>query len=201
MEGRRCDQCKENKYDRQRGCVDCPACYNLVQDAVASHRENLRKLEDVLKNINNNPTVIIDDDFEQKLKEVQSRVDELEQNAKFATGGMCKISLYLTNISCLILSKPCFGLLPDFEGLHFFFKYFHVLGVFGVFLSLVLLNLLFLFYSVHNCPLRYGFPAASRRSVQTQPDAASRRGVWTLRLPCFPCSVRRRRFYYYIPLV
>ncbi|CAI6348984.1 unnamed protein product [Macrosiphum euphorbiae] len=87
VEGRRCDQCKENKYDRQRGCVNCPACYNLVRDAVAAHRENLRKLEDVLKNINNNPTVVIDDDFEQKLKEVQSQVDELEQNAKFATGG------------------------------------------------------------------------------------------------------------------
>jgi len=95
VEGRRCDQCKENKYDRQRGCVNCPACYNLVQDAVAAHRENLRKLEDVLKNINNNPTVVIDDDFEQKLKEVQSQVDELEQNAKFATGGMCKTCLLL----------------------------------------------------------------------------------------------------------
>jgi len=94
VEGRRCDQCKENKYDRQRGCVDCPACYNLVQDAVATHRENLRKLEDVLKNINDNPTVVIDDDFEQKLKEVQSQVDDLEQNAKFATGGMCKTCFY-----------------------------------------------------------------------------------------------------------
>lgn len=91
MEGRRCDQCKENKYDRQRGCVNCPACYNLVQDAVASHRENLRNLQEVLKNINNNPTVIVDKDFEQKLKEVQTQVDELEQNAKFATGGTCKI--------------------------------------------------------------------------------------------------------------
>lgn len=95
VEGRRCDQCKENKYDRQRGCVDCPACYNLVQDAVATHRENLRKLEDVLKNINNNPTVVVDDDFEQKLKEVQSQIDELEQNAKFATGGMCQTCLLL----------------------------------------------------------------------------------------------------------
>ncbi|XP_025424275.1 laminin subunit gamma-1 isoform X2 [Sipha flava] len=87
VEGRRCDQCKENKYDRQRGCVDCPACYNLVQDAVGAHRENLRKLEKVLKDINNNPTVINDADFEQKLAEVQLYVNQLEKNAKLATGG------------------------------------------------------------------------------------------------------------------
>ncbi|VVC25129.1 Hypothetical protein CINCED_3A009745 [Cinara cedri] len=86
VEGRRCDQCKENKYDRQRGCIDCPACYNLVQDAVTTHRENLRKLEKVLKDINNNPTVINDEDFEQKLKEVQVSVNELENNAKLTTG-------------------------------------------------------------------------------------------------------------------
>jgi len=67
--------------------VDCPACYNLVQDAVATHRENLRKLENVLKDINNNPTVINDEEFEQKLKEVQSYVNELETNTKLAAGG------------------------------------------------------------------------------------------------------------------
>jgi len=67
--------------------VDCPACYNLVQDAVATHRENLRKLENVLKDINNNPTVINDEQFERKLKEVQSFVNELETTAKLATGG------------------------------------------------------------------------------------------------------------------
>lgn len=90
VEGRSCDRCKENKYDRQRGCVDCPACYNLVQDAVGTHRENLRKLENVLKDINNSPTVINDEEFEQKLKEVQSYVNELENNVKLATGGECK---------------------------------------------------------------------------------------------------------------
>lgn len=99
VEGRRCDRCKENKFDRQRGCVDCPACYNLVQDAVGTHRENLRKLETVLKDINNSPTVINDEEFEQKLKEVQSYVNELEKNAKLSTGGeyttcsYCKISI------------------------------------------------------------------------------------------------------------
>ncbi|XP_050538498.1 laminin subunit gamma-1, partial [Daktulosphaira vitifoliae] len=87
VEGRRCDQCKENKHDRQRGCLDCPACYNLVQDAVALHRENLKKLEKVLKDINNSPTVINDAEFEQKLHEVQALVNDLEKNAKFSAGG------------------------------------------------------------------------------------------------------------------
>lgn len=87
VEGRRCDKCKENKYDRQRGCVDCPACYNLVQDAVGDHRENLRKLEKVLKDIKSNPTVVNDEEFDKKLKEVQVAVNELETNAKDATGG------------------------------------------------------------------------------------------------------------------
>lgn len=67
--------------------MDCPACYNLVQDAVATHRENLKNLEKVLKDINEHPTVINDEDFEFKLKEVQSYVNELEKNAKLATGG------------------------------------------------------------------------------------------------------------------
>lgn len=69
--------------------MDCPACYNLVQEAVVSHRENLKKLENVLKDINNNPTVINDEEFEQQLKEVQLRVNELERNAKQNTGGKC----------------------------------------------------------------------------------------------------------------
>lgn len=87
VEGRRCDKCKENKYDRQIGCVNCPACYNLVQDAVGEHRKNLRYLENVLKNIENNPTVVNDEEFDKKLKEVQAAVNELETNAKGATGG------------------------------------------------------------------------------------------------------------------
>lgn len=97
VEGRRCDQCKENKYDRQRGCVDCPACYNLVQDAVSTHRDNLKKLENVLKDINNNPTVVIDQEFETKLKEVQAQVNELEKNAIAATSGNYKIFKQLMN--------------------------------------------------------------------------------------------------------
>ncbi|PSN35327.1 Laminin subunit gamma-1, partial [Blattella germanica] len=86
VEGRQCDRCKENKYDRQRGCIDCPACYNLVQSAVNAHRAKLEQLQSVLRDIANNPTVISDEDFEKKLKDVQAIVDRLWNEAKHGAG-------------------------------------------------------------------------------------------------------------------
>ncbi|CAB3367583.1 Hypothetical predicted protein [Cloeon dipterum] len=86
VEGLHCDQCKENKHDRQRGCVDCPDCYNLVQDAVNDHREKLQKLQELLHNITETPTVIDDVDFERKLKEVEDRVKQLWNDAKRGAG-------------------------------------------------------------------------------------------------------------------
>ncbi|XP_076248690.1 laminin subunit gamma-1 [Calliopsis andreniformis] len=86
VEGRRCDRCKENKHNRQNGCVDCPDCYNLVQDAVDGYRERLSDLESTLRKINNSPTVIKDSEFEQELKNVQSRVRNLLQIAKQGSG-------------------------------------------------------------------------------------------------------------------
>lgn len=47
VEGLRCDRCKENTYDREKGCIDCPDCYNLVQDAVNEHRTKLEALKRV----------------------------------------------------------------------------------------------------------------------------------------------------------
>ncbi|XP_039287282.1 laminin subunit gamma-1 [Nilaparvata lugens] len=87
VEDRRCDRCKENKFNRQLGCVDCPACYNLVQDAATSHRSNLRRLDGILADIAANPTVINDADFEAKLHEVMARVDRLWNEAKAANAG------------------------------------------------------------------------------------------------------------------
>lgn len=86
VEGRRCDRCKENKYDRQRGCVDCPACYNLVQSAANDHRAKLKELEKVLSNIASNPTVISDQVFEKKLKDVQGFVEQLWNDARHGAG-------------------------------------------------------------------------------------------------------------------
>ncbi|KAG8233283.1 hypothetical protein J437_LFUL013627 [Ladona fulva] len=86
VEGRRCDHCKENKQDRQRGCVDCPPCYNLVLDDANRHREKLKEFQKLLANIESNPTVIKDATFEERLVEVQDRVTQLWEDAKKGSG-------------------------------------------------------------------------------------------------------------------
>uniref|UniRef100_A0A1B6D2A0 Laminin subunit gamma-1 n=1 Tax=Clastoptera arizonana TaxID=38151 RepID=A0A1B6D2A0_9HEMI len=98
VEGRRCDRCKENKYDRQKGCVDCPACYNLIQDAVDKHRANLNELNKVLKNIADNPTVISDSEFEENLLKVTASVDQLWKEALAGAKGETDTSLTATLI-------------------------------------------------------------------------------------------------------
>lgn len=87
VEGRRCDRCKENKYDRHQGCLDCPDCYNLVQDAANEHRRKLNGLTEILQAIASNPTVIDDIEFESKLKSVQEKIDILAEDAKSGAGG------------------------------------------------------------------------------------------------------------------
>ncbi|GAB0100956.1 Laminin subunit gamma-1 [Sergentomyia squamirostris] len=87
VEGRRCDRCKENKYDRHQGCLNCPACYNLVQDATNKHREKLGELKKLLDEIASKPTVIDDDEFSYKLKHVQEKIDILAEDAKAGAGG------------------------------------------------------------------------------------------------------------------
>lgn len=87
VEGRKCDRCKENKYDRQRGCVNCPHCYNLVQKAAHEHVDKLKRLREILDEIERNPTVIDDKKFEDELKIVQSDVEALTELAKNILGG------------------------------------------------------------------------------------------------------------------
>lgn len=87
VEGLRCDRCKENKYDRQRGCVDCPHCYNLVQESVHFHNEKLAQLNKILDDIERNPTVIDDATFATQLKAIQEQIKELYDDAKNAAGG------------------------------------------------------------------------------------------------------------------
>lgn len=87
VEGRRCDRCKENKYDRHQGCLDCPDCYNLVQDAANDHRQKLRELNVVLQEIASKPTVVDDGEFNAKLKSVQEKIDILAEDAKSGAGG------------------------------------------------------------------------------------------------------------------
>lgn len=85
VEGRRCDRCKENKYDRHLGCIDCPDCYNLVQDAANDHRAKLKNLSSTLDEIARTP-VTNDGEFEAKLKTVQEKVDILLTDAKYGAG-------------------------------------------------------------------------------------------------------------------
>uniref|UniRef100_A0A6A7FTH6 Laminin subunit gamma-1-like isoform X1 n=3 Tax=Hirondellea gigas TaxID=1518452 RepID=A0A6A7FTH6_9CRUS len=84
VEGRQCNRCRENTYDKEAGCRDCPPCYTLVLDAVSIHRERLAELERLLADIVSNPTVLNDDDFERALTSVMARVEELWEDAKDA---------------------------------------------------------------------------------------------------------------------
>ncbi|KAK3862970.1 hypothetical protein Pcinc_031206 [Petrolisthes cinctipes] len=84
VDGRRCDRCQENTYDKQAGCVDCPACYNLVLDSVHAHRERLAELERILNDIESSPTVPNDRDFDETLTLVMEEVEQLWADAKQA---------------------------------------------------------------------------------------------------------------------
>ncbi|GAB6031450.1 Laminin B (Domain IV) [Chamberlinius hualienensis] len=86
VEGRRCDRCKENTYNKSAGCIDCPPCYDLVQDSADLMRQKLKDLEELLNLIEQSPGFENDADFEDKLREVQRRVDDLLRDAKNAQG-------------------------------------------------------------------------------------------------------------------
>lgn len=86
VEGRRCDRCKENKYDRQRGCIDCPDCYNLVQNAARAHNVKLSTLNEILDQIERNPTVITDENFPEELANLGGDIEEFYETVKNATG-------------------------------------------------------------------------------------------------------------------
>ncbi|KAI0241520.1 Laminin subunit gamma-1 [Lamellibrachia satsuma] len=84
--GRRCDRCEENKYNISAGCIDCPICYNLVQDRVNIHRGKLHDLRELIHQINDNPKVVDDSDFRAKLDSTAATVDDLLEEAR-KTGG------------------------------------------------------------------------------------------------------------------
>lgn len=67
--------------------MNCPACYNLVQDDANKHLVKLQEFEKKLNEINTSAVVISDEEFEDKLKEVQFAVKDLLNQARVATGG------------------------------------------------------------------------------------------------------------------
>lgn len=86
VEGRRCERCRENKHDKKAGCIDCPVCYNLVQDAADDLRKKLADLEDLLMEIEKNPSTVSDPNFDKQLEEVMYRVEQLLREANAAQG-------------------------------------------------------------------------------------------------------------------
>jgi laminin gamma 1 len=86
VEGRRCERCRENKYNKEAGCLDCPPCYTLVQEAVNDHRTKLQELTQLLDEIERNPQVVEDMNFERQLQEVGGKVSRLLEDARRAQG-------------------------------------------------------------------------------------------------------------------
>ncbi|KAB7502509.1 Laminin subunit gamma-1 [Armadillidium nasatum] len=115
VEGRRCDRCRENTYDKQAGCRDCPACYTLVLDAVSVHRERLAELERLLSDIISNPTVLNDIAFEDALNSVMADVDQLWNDAQAAatSGGEATVEQHLKDLQDRISKVR--GLLQDIK--------------------------------------------------------------------------------------
>ncbi|KAG7171849.1 Laminin subunit gamma-1-like 1 [Homarus americanus] len=100
VDGRRCDRCRENTFDKQAGCIDCPPCYSLVLDSVSIHRERLAELERLLADIVSNPTVLNDEDFEETLATVISQVEQLWDDAREAahSGGDKSVAQHIVEL-------------------------------------------------------------------------------------------------------
>lgn len=87
VEGVKCERCKENKYNRQHGCIDCPVCYNLIQESTRTHNNKLERLSRILDEIENQPVVISDEEFPNQLEEIKYQVTKLHGDVKTTIGG------------------------------------------------------------------------------------------------------------------
>lgn len=82
VEGRRCERCRENKFNREAGCIDCPPCYGLIQESVNTHRSKLNQLKGLLEEIENNRSEVEDKSFETSLQELIYRANKLLDEAR-----------------------------------------------------------------------------------------------------------------------
>lgn len=87
VDGRRCDRCQENKYNMAAGCLDCPQCYDLVQEQVNIHRGKLRDLTALINNIGSNPSLFNDSEFLSVLGQVNTSINVLLDEARSASTG------------------------------------------------------------------------------------------------------------------
>lgn len=76
----------ENKYNKEAGCIDCPPCYTLVQEAVSSHRIKVNELKNLLDEIEQSPLAVEDSNFERQLNEMMETVNRLLDEAKELQG-------------------------------------------------------------------------------------------------------------------
>jgi len=89
VEGRKCERCMENTRTREgyvgeKVCEPCDDCYNLVQNAVNQHRDNLHQLDNLLQQIAENPEPV-GDDFEESLAKLEQRITfTLEDSLKIS---------------------------------------------------------------------------------------------------------------------
>lgn len=81
MEGRRCDQCSENRFSLQRGCLACDDCYTLIQTRKNEINASIGALGESLDEIQNNPVTVNDSEFDAKVSEVKTTVQQLYDKA------------------------------------------------------------------------------------------------------------------------
>ena len=68
------------------GCLDCPACYGLIQEQVITHRRRLGELTEILDDIEQNPQQSQDAQFETHLTKVVGVVKDLFNRTNSSLG-------------------------------------------------------------------------------------------------------------------
>lgn len=91
VEGRRCDQCSENRYDLRRGCLACDDCFTLIQSRKNDINSSIGVLRDNLNEIHNNPVKVEDSEFDAKVQEVGELVTKLHSKALEKLGNLANV--------------------------------------------------------------------------------------------------------------
>lgn len=87
VEGRRCDQCSENRYNIRARCLACDDCYTLIQTRKNTINGTLATLRENLDEIQNNPITVNDSEFDNKVKIARTEVEQLHEKAKVKLNG------------------------------------------------------------------------------------------------------------------